>query len=81
MINIQNGDNECFRCCLARYISSVSKNPAKIKTVDKSNLILKAKNLLVMKKTIQKEKKKMFLLMFFIMKMKRLPYLNFKKNF
>ena len=43
LINIQNDDNECFRWCLLKYSSPVTKNPAKIRNIDRefaSNLIL-----------------------------------------
>ena len=35
LINIQNVDNECFRWCLVRYLNPVTKNPAKIRNVDR----------------------------------------------
>ena len=35
LINIQNEDNECFRCCLVRYLNHINKDPANIRNVDK----------------------------------------------
>ena len=35
LINIQNEDNECFRCCLVRYLNHINKDSANIRNVDK----------------------------------------------
>ena len=34
LINIQNEHNECFRCCLVRYLNPADKNPAKVINID-----------------------------------------------
>ena len=46
LINIQNiDDNECFNCCLVRYLNPANHQPARIQKAVKNllrNLILKA---------------------------------------
>ena len=34
LIKIQNEDNECFRCCLVRFLNPVNKIPSKIRNLD-----------------------------------------------
>ena len=44
LINFQNKSSEFFRWCLVRYLDPVSKNPVKIRNIDRklqNNLILK----------------------------------------
>ena len=33
-IKIQNEDNECFRCCLVRFLNPVNKIPSKNRNLD-----------------------------------------------
>ena len=35
LINIQNENNECLRCCLVRCLNPVNRNPAKVRNVDR----------------------------------------------
>ena len=36
LVNIQNiDDNECFKCCLVRYLTPADRNPAIITKADK----------------------------------------------
>ena len=35
LIDVQNKNNECFRWCIDIYLNLVSKNPPKIRNVDK----------------------------------------------
>ena len=60
LINIQNEDKECFKWCLVRYLNSVNKNPAKIRSADKKlvkKLEFKGVQFLVHKKDYPKIKK------------------------
>ena len=37
LINIENvDDNECFKCCIVRYLHAADRNPARITKSDKS---------------------------------------------
>ena len=37
LINIQNiDDNECFKCCLVRYLNPADRNPARMTKADKN---------------------------------------------
>ena len=74
--NIQNiGDNESFKCCLARYLSPTNHHPARITKADKDfpkNLEFKSVKFPVKNRDIHKVEKRIPLpLVFLAMKIKK----------
>ena len=73
MINIKNNGNKCFLWCHVKHLNSVSRNPQRITKEDKklvSSLNYEGTEFPVSRKVYCKiEKKAIFALMYFAMKM------------